>query len=203
MLAEGSRAARDVFALAMLVPGAHLLWQLHALDIDRPLLCLRLFKSNRDTGALIPQLSCWYRCRCLKRTRHMTVLQDDRRENFIRTRTRRARAAGSGNCLAPRWRPHRFVVRDGALEAAAIRALRLLGFRLAGRAGFGALHPRPSKRVLGKTVLDFGSGSGTRRDCRRQGRCLLRLRLRSRSACDRGNRAECVGERRFHRALAE
>jgi len=25
----------------------------HTLDIDRPLLCLALFKSNRDTGALI------------------------------------------------------------------------------------------------------------------------------------------------------
>jgi 4-hydroxybenzoate polyprenyltransferase len=37
----------------MLVPGAHLLWQLHKLDIDRPLLCLKLFKSNRDSGALI------------------------------------------------------------------------------------------------------------------------------------------------------
>ena len=44
---------RVVFVIAMLVPGAHLLWQLHSLDIDRPLLCLRLFKSNRDTGALI------------------------------------------------------------------------------------------------------------------------------------------------------
>jgi 4-hydroxybenzoate polyprenyltransferase len=42
-----------VFAIAMLVPGAHLLWQLHKLDIDRPLLCLKLFKSNRDSGALI------------------------------------------------------------------------------------------------------------------------------------------------------
>jgi 4-hydroxybenzoate polyprenyltransferase len=31
----------------------HLLWQLRTLDIDRPLLCLALFKSNRDTGALI------------------------------------------------------------------------------------------------------------------------------------------------------
>ena len=37
----------------MLVAGAHLLWQLRSLDIDRPLLCLTLFKSNRDTGALI------------------------------------------------------------------------------------------------------------------------------------------------------
>jgi 4-hydroxybenzoate polyprenyltransferase len=33
--------------------GAHLLWQLRALDIDNPLLCLKLFKTNRDTGALI------------------------------------------------------------------------------------------------------------------------------------------------------
>lgn len=44
---------RLAFVLAMMVPGAHLLWQLRHLDIDRPLLCLKLFKSNRDTGALI------------------------------------------------------------------------------------------------------------------------------------------------------
>jgi len=44
---------RFVFVAAMLVPGAHLLWQLRRLDIDRPLLCLALFKSNRETGALI------------------------------------------------------------------------------------------------------------------------------------------------------
>jgi 4-hydroxybenzoate polyprenyltransferase len=42
-----------VFVVAMLVPGAHLLWQVHALDIDRPLLCLKLFRANRETGALI------------------------------------------------------------------------------------------------------------------------------------------------------
>jgi 4-hydroxybenzoate polyprenyltransferase len=54
MLAGGLAAGLGVvFALAMLVPGAHLLWQLRSLDIDKPLLCLRLFKSNRDTGALI------------------------------------------------------------------------------------------------------------------------------------------------------
>jgi len=54
MLAGGVAAGlRLVFAAAMLVPGAHLLWQLRTLDIDRPLLCLALFKSNRDTGALI------------------------------------------------------------------------------------------------------------------------------------------------------
>jgi 4-hydroxybenzoate polyprenyltransferase len=42
-----------VFAAAMLVAGSHLLWQVHSLDIGRPLLCLKLFKSNRDTGGLI------------------------------------------------------------------------------------------------------------------------------------------------------
>ena len=54
MLAGGICAGlRVVFAASMLVAGAHLLWQIHALDIDRPLLCLKLFKANRDTGALI------------------------------------------------------------------------------------------------------------------------------------------------------
>jgi len=54
MLAGGFAAGLGImFALAMLVAGAHLLWQLRSLDIDRPLLCLRLFKANRDTGALI------------------------------------------------------------------------------------------------------------------------------------------------------
>jgi 4-hydroxybenzoate polyprenyltransferase len=54
MLAGGLAAGLGlVFALAMLAPGAHLFWQLRALDIDRPLLCLKLFKANRDTGALI------------------------------------------------------------------------------------------------------------------------------------------------------
>jgi 4-hydroxybenzoate polyprenyltransferase len=42
-----------VFALAMLVPAAHFLWQLRTLDIEKPLLCLKLFKANRDSGALI------------------------------------------------------------------------------------------------------------------------------------------------------
>jgi 4-hydroxybenzoate polyprenyltransferase len=54
MLVGGLAAGLGVvFALAMLVPGAHLLWQLRMLDIDKPLLCLKLFKSNRETGALI------------------------------------------------------------------------------------------------------------------------------------------------------
>jgi 4-hydroxybenzoate polyprenyltransferase len=44
---------RIVFALGIAVAGAHMAWQLRALDIDRPLLCLKLFKANRETGALI------------------------------------------------------------------------------------------------------------------------------------------------------
>jgi 4-hydroxybenzoate polyprenyltransferase len=42
-----------VFFLLMLLPGLHLYRQLRSLDIEDPLLCLKLFKSNRDTGALI------------------------------------------------------------------------------------------------------------------------------------------------------
>jgi 4-hydroxybenzoate polyprenyltransferase len=42
-----------VYAAALLVPAAHLLWQLRALDTSKPLLCLKLFKSNRDTGFLV------------------------------------------------------------------------------------------------------------------------------------------------------
>jgi 4-hydroxybenzoate polyprenyltransferase len=42
-----------VFALSLCVAGVHFAWQLHALDIDRPLLCLKLFKANRDAGGLI------------------------------------------------------------------------------------------------------------------------------------------------------
>ena len=54
MLAGGHAAGFGiVYALAMLAPGAHLLWQLLALKVDQPQLCLKLFKANRDTGALI------------------------------------------------------------------------------------------------------------------------------------------------------
>jgi 4-hydroxybenzoate polyprenyltransferase len=42
-----------VFALSLCVAGAHLVWQVRTLDIDRPLRCLRLFRANRDTGALV------------------------------------------------------------------------------------------------------------------------------------------------------
>jgi len=41
------------FALLMFAAGAHLLWQVHVLKIDDPERCLKLFRANRDTGALI------------------------------------------------------------------------------------------------------------------------------------------------------
>jgi 4-hydroxybenzoate polyprenyltransferase len=41
------------FAFVMLAAGAHLLWQVRSLDIADPEKCLKLFRSNRDTGALM------------------------------------------------------------------------------------------------------------------------------------------------------
>jgi 4-hydroxybenzoate polyprenyltransferase len=41
------------FAFAMLLAGAHLLWQVKRLDIDDPANCLIVFRANRETGALI------------------------------------------------------------------------------------------------------------------------------------------------------
>jgi 4-hydroxybenzoate polyprenyltransferase len=41
------------FAFAMLAAGAHLLWQVKNLDVDNADNCLRLFRANRETGALI------------------------------------------------------------------------------------------------------------------------------------------------------
>ena len=41
------------FAFVMLAAGAHMLWQVKKLDIDSPDNCLTVFRSNRDTGALI------------------------------------------------------------------------------------------------------------------------------------------------------
>lgn len=42
-----------VFAASMLAGGAHMVWQMRMLDINKPLLCLKLFRSTRYTGALI------------------------------------------------------------------------------------------------------------------------------------------------------
>jgi 4-hydroxybenzoate polyprenyltransferase len=50
------------FTMVMLAAGAHLVRQVHTLEIDNPEHCLALFRSNRDTGALIAAaflLSSW------------------------------------------------------------------------------------------------------------------------------------------------
>jgi 4-hydroxybenzoate polyprenyltransferase len=42
-----------VFALGLASFAAHLAWQVRRLDIGDPVLCLRLFKSNRDAGLIL------------------------------------------------------------------------------------------------------------------------------------------------------
>ena len=41
------------FAFVLLLAGAHLLWQVKRLNIDDPANCLTIFRSNRETGALV------------------------------------------------------------------------------------------------------------------------------------------------------
>ena len=51
------------FVLLMLLAGAHMLWQVHTLRIDDPAHCLKLFRANRETGALIAMAliaSTWF-----------------------------------------------------------------------------------------------------------------------------------------------
>jgi 4-hydroxybenzoate polyprenyltransferase len=51
------------FAFVMLAAGAHLLWQVRRLDIGKPDNCLRVFRANRETGALIAAaflLASWF-----------------------------------------------------------------------------------------------------------------------------------------------
>ena len=51
-----------LISLFMLAAGAHYLWQFHTLEIDDPARCLKLFRANRDSGALIAAafvLSSW------------------------------------------------------------------------------------------------------------------------------------------------
>lgn len=51
------------FAFVMLGAGAHMLWQVRTLDINVAENCLRVFRSNRDTGALIALaflLASWF-----------------------------------------------------------------------------------------------------------------------------------------------
>jgi len=51
-------ADASVLALVLALTGIwgmgwHMLWQLHRLDIDDPVVCLRLFRANRDTGLIV------------------------------------------------------------------------------------------------------------------------------------------------------
>src|SRR5438105_10966599 len=52
-LAGAAAGAGPVFVIGCVFFGAHLGWQIERLDIDDPDLCLRLFKSNRDTGLIL------------------------------------------------------------------------------------------------------------------------------------------------------
>ena len=54
MLAGGLASGMGlIFILAMALPGLHFNWQMRKLRIEDPALCLKLFRSNRDAGALI------------------------------------------------------------------------------------------------------------------------------------------------------
>jgi 4-hydroxybenzoate polyprenyltransferase len=52
-LAGFAAGAGLVFALGLLVFAAHLAWQIRRLDIDNPVNCLMVFKSNRDAGLIL------------------------------------------------------------------------------------------------------------------------------------------------------
>jgi 4-hydroxybenzoate polyprenyltransferase len=52
-LAGWSAGAGIVFSLVLLAFAAHLCWQIRRLDIDDPVNCLAVFKSNRDAGLIL------------------------------------------------------------------------------------------------------------------------------------------------------
>jgi len=52
-LAGWSAGAGLVFALGLLAFAAHLAWQIARLDLDDPINCLVVFKSNRDAGLIL------------------------------------------------------------------------------------------------------------------------------------------------------
>ena len=52
-LAGWTAGAGLVFALGLILFAAHLAWQIARLDIDDPLSCLAVFKSNRDAGLIL------------------------------------------------------------------------------------------------------------------------------------------------------
>jgi 4-hydroxybenzoate polyprenyltransferase len=52
-LAGWLAGAGMIFAIGLAAFGVHLAWQIRRLDIADPLLCLRIFKSNRDAGLIL------------------------------------------------------------------------------------------------------------------------------------------------------
>jgi 4-hydroxybenzoate polyprenyltransferase len=52
-LAAGEAVPSSEFALLLLPTAGHFFWQVYRLDIDDPALCLKIFRSNRDAGALL------------------------------------------------------------------------------------------------------------------------------------------------------
>ena len=48
-----SAGARLIFALGLLAFALHLTWQIARLDVDDPVNCLAVFKSNRDAGLIL------------------------------------------------------------------------------------------------------------------------------------------------------
>jgi 4-hydroxybenzoate polyprenyltransferase len=48
-----SAGAGPIFALGLLAFAAHLAWQIARLDVDDPVNCLMVFKSNRDAGLIL------------------------------------------------------------------------------------------------------------------------------------------------------
>ena len=52
-IAGWSASAGLVFAIGLLAFAAHLAWQIKRLDVNDPLRCLSVFKSNRDAGLIL------------------------------------------------------------------------------------------------------------------------------------------------------
>jgi len=52
-LAGYTAGAGIIFALGLAAFAAHLAWQIHRIDVADPILCLRLFKANRDAGLIL------------------------------------------------------------------------------------------------------------------------------------------------------
>jgi 4-hydroxybenzoate polyprenyltransferase len=52
-LAGFSAGAGLIFALGLLAFALHLAWQIARLDVDDPISCLAMFKSNRDAGLIL------------------------------------------------------------------------------------------------------------------------------------------------------